>query len=90
MSYEPPNGIDTFVRILQMAAPGDAAEVLRLAFAHAAAEALLAETRLNRAAPRLLDACRLARDHVETGQRIDWNVLTEAIAMAEGAAEAAR
>jgi len=83
MEWEPPNGLENFVRVVQAATPADAADLLRLAFANAAADAVFADYRLRTAAPALLAACRLALAAFERNEAIDWNELTRAIATAD-------
>lgn len=83
MRYEPPNGMAEFVRVLQLASPEAAADVLRLTFENVAATALVEEIRLRRAAPLLLAACKLALAAIEQGAPLDWTQLTVAITTAE-------
>lgn len=88
MSYEPPGGMLRFVYLLQRASPEEAADLLRLTFENVAATALVDEFRLQRAAPQLLAACKLALRAIEQHVPIDWQELTIAVTSAEPAAGA--
>jgi hypothetical protein len=88
--YEPPPSMREFVRILQGSTPEDAADVLRLAFANAAATAVLEELHVRNAAPALLAACMACLRAVEAREPLDWQILTDAVAKAQHLAEVAR
>jgi len=60
MRYEPPGGLRKFVEILRRAEVDDAVDLLDHAFDNAAATAIVDDLRLRRAAPGLLEHCRLA------------------------------
>jgi hypothetical protein len=79
--YEPPKGMADFVHVLQHSAASDAARLLTLAFRECANHAILQEIRLRIAAPELLEACKLARDTLETGHALD--ALVAAVDQAE-------
>jgi len=79
--YKPPKGMADFVHVLQHCAARDAASLLALAFRECANDAMLQEIRLRIAAPELLEACKLARDTLETGRALD--ALVAAVDQAE-------
>jgi len=82
-TYEPPNGIENFVRVLQRCSAADAVNLLALAFNNCAADAVTQDMRLRFAAPQLLAACKLALRATERHEAIDWTELVTAIEKAE-------
>jgi hypothetical protein len=82
-AYQPPDGLASFVRVLQHCDPSRAANLLTLAFHNRAHDAVTQYIRLHYAAPVLLAACKQALETVETGRALDWAVLVAAVEQAE-------
>ena len=83
--YVPPQGLADFVHVLQHCAARDAARLLTVAFRDCANDALLQQIRLCLAAPKLLEAGKLACDTLEPGRALD--ALVAAVDQAEHGAE---